>query len=454
VAMLWYTTIDHNAARSWVPAAVASSGFPGGEARVIVLPSTARRGGVAGGSVEYALARMTPRLAPGEPLRVLLIEDDDGDALLAEEMLAEANVPLSIVRVATMAEATRGPVDAHCVLLDLHLPDAMGLGALTKLRNHAPGTAVVVLTGRHDEVTGVAAVASGAQDYLVKGQVDGQLLVKALRYAWERKRAEEVEQELLEQQLLASENSRLERGLLPTPLINDPSLRLEPRYRPGRDGTLLGGDFYDAVELPDGRVHAVIGDVSGHGPDEAALGVALRIAWRSLVLAGLPKPEVMATIQRLLLHERVKFSFVTLCMMTIAPDRSSLRMRLAGHPPPLLITGDRVRLLPDEKLGLPLGVRADATWEPVDMELEPGWALLLHTDGVFEGRVHGAAERLGLDSMVDLLTKILRGDPDWRRHPGKVLDRLIAEVEEFNAGPLDDDIALALITHDPVTGTR
>jgi serine phosphatase RsbU (regulator of sigma subunit) len=400
--------------------------------------------------VEFALAPSdSSQLAPGQRLRVLLIEDDDGDALLVEEMLAETSVRVDLRRTATLAQALSGPIDADCVLLDLHLPDAFGLEALTRLLEHAPDTAVVVLTGQRDGQTGVAAVASGAQDYLVKDQVDGQLLVKALRYASERQRAEAVEQKLLEQEFLARENSRLERGLLPTPLIHDPTLRLEARYRPGRYGSLLGGDFYDAVELPDGRLHAVIGDVSGHGADEAALGVALRIAWRSLVLAGLPKPEVMSTVQRLLVHERIKFTFVTVCMVTIAPDRRSLRMRLAGHPPPLLITGNEVKLLPDTNLGLPLGVRPDATWEPIDVALEPGWSLLLTTDGVFEGRVPGGEDRLGLDNMSGLLLRILNEHPDWRHDQGLVLDRLIAEVEELNQGPMDDDIAMALLTHSP-----
>jgi serine phosphatase RsbU (regulator of sigma subunit) len=405
--------------------------------------------------VEFALAPAAmPRLAPGQRLRVLLIEDDDGDALLAEEMLAEAKFPVALDRLTTIAEALTGPIDADCVLLDLRLPDSDGLGALHKLRQHAPNTAVVVLTGHRDETTGVAAVAAGAQDYLVKDQVDGQLLAKALRYACERQRAEAVEQELLARQLVARENSRLERGLLPTPLIADPSLRLEPRYRPSRYGSLLGGDFYDAVELPDGRLHAVIGDVSGHGPDEAALGVALRIAWRSLVLAGLPKPEVMATLQRLLVHERIRFTFVTLCMVTVAPDRRSMRMRLAGHPPPLLIIGNTATQLSDRKLGLPLGVRPDAAWEPLDVVLEPGWSLLLTTDGVFEGRAPGSDERFGLDNMVALLCQILEESPDWRQRQGAVLDRLIAEVVELNKGPLDDDIALAILTHDPTVMAR
>jgi serine phosphatase RsbU (regulator of sigma subunit) len=386
-------------------------------------------------------------------LRVLLIEDDDGDALLVEEMLADAGTPVTLNRVATIAAALAGPVEADCVLLDLQLPDADGLVGLTRLRQHAPANAVVVLTGQRDELTGVAAVASGAQDYLVKDQVDGPLLVRAMRYAWERKRAEEVEQELLQQQLQANENSRLERGLLPTPLLTDAVLELDARYRPGRNGSLLGGDFYDAVELPDGTVHATIGDVSGHGPDEAALGVALRIAWRALVLAGLSTAEVLDTVQRLLVHERIRYSFVTLCMVSIPADRGSLRMILAGHPPPLLVVGNTGRLLPTVHLGFPLGISASATWRPLDVELDPGWSLLLYTDGVFEGKVEGSDDRLGHENMATLLLDMLRGDRTWRQSQGTVLDRLIARVEDLNGGPLDDDIAMALLTHHPEDAT-
>jgi serine phosphatase RsbU (regulator of sigma subunit) len=393
-------------------------------------------------------------MAPGHQLRVLLIEDDDGDALLVEEMLADSDHPVSLDRVETMAAAVSGQIHADCVLLDLQLSDVIGLDGLARLREHAPNTAVVVLTGQRDELTGVAAVASGAQDYLVKDQVDGPLLVKAVRYAWERKRAEKVEQQLLQQQLMASENSRLERGLLPTPLLADPSLAFATRYRPGRDGTLLGGDFYDAVELPDGTVQMMIGDVCGHGPDEAALGVALRIAWRACVFAGLPKAEVLATVDRVLVHERIEPIFATACMVSIAADRRSLRMCLAGHPPPVLITADgEAQLLPSDRLGVPLGLIADATWQRREVQLEPGWSLLLYTDGVFEGRIDGGPERLGHEDMAALLPALLRGVPGWRRDPRPALDQLIADVEQLNQGPLDDDLAVVMLAHNPTDRT-
>ena len=104
-----------------------------------------------------------------QPLRVLLVEDDDGDAFLVTELLADLSEHIEVRRVDTLASAVSAPLRADCVLLDLQLPDAVGLTALTRLRQHAPSTAVVVLTGQRDEAVGVAAVAAGAQDYLVKG---------------------------------------------------------------------------------------------------------------------------------------------------------------------------------------------------------------------------------------------------------------------------------------------
>jgi serine phosphatase RsbU (regulator of sigma subunit) len=78
----------------------------------------------------------------------------------------------------------------------------------------------------------------------------------------------------------------LERGLVPHPIVEDPSILIASSYLPGRRRSLLGGDFYDAVETPDGSLHLLVGDVAGHGPDEAALGAGLRIAWRALTLSG------------------------------------------------------------------------------------------------------------------------------------------------------------------------
>jgi signal transduction histidine kinase len=137
---------------------------------------------------------MTAMTAEERPLKLLLVEDNPGDARLIQEELKEVpSTRFEVLHVPRMAEAEalarEVPLDA--VLLDLSLPDGHGLANIPRLLQAAPAVPLVVLTGTDDERLAVQAVHQGAQDYLVKGQVTGPLLVRALRYAIERKRVEE-----------------------------------------------------------------------------------------------------------------------------------------------------------------------------------------------------------------------------------------------------------------------
>ncbi len=130
----------------------------------------------------------------GQGIRVLLIEDDDGDALLIREMLAEIKAHTFVLthadRVAkamALLAATRFGV----ILLDLSLPDGHGLELVMRVRQAAPETPIVVMSGSRDEELAVRIVQAGVQDYCVKGHVDSFLLGRALLYAIERKRIEE-----------------------------------------------------------------------------------------------------------------------------------------------------------------------------------------------------------------------------------------------------------------------
>jgi len=378
--------------------------------------------------------------AASGPIRLLLVEDDDGDALLVEELLDISGAPVEITRAPTLAEALRTDLaEIDCVLLDLDLPDAQGLSALHRLKTDRADLAVLVLTGLDDDQRGNEAVGAGAQDYLVKGQIDGQSLTRAVHYAVERLRADEARRELEVARVHAEENVRLERGLLPAPLVNDDHLVLNAHYRPGRRRALLGGDFYDAVQTADGTVHAVIGDVSGHGPDAAALGVSLRIAWRTLVIGGHSIQALLPTLQVVHGHERHhSWMFTTLCMATIAPGQRRLTLRLAGHPPPLLITPDGIESMEPAKGEPPLGVVDDARWTAYEHTLPEQWSLLLYTDGLIEGRTGVGNARLGAEG----LTAMLRGlDTD---SPGLVAT-LVERAEELNGGPLLDDVAAFVV---------
>jgi serine phosphatase RsbU (regulator of sigma subunit) len=388
---------------------------------------------------------------------VLLIEDDDGDALLVQELLLEASAPVSLNRVRSITEANPLLASAACVLLDLDLPDAHQLQGVHWLQENVPQVAVVVLTGLADEHLGAAAVRAGAQDYLVKGQVDGALLNRVIHYAVERRRFEEMQQQLREAQIYARENARLERGLLPSPLLSDDRLTVATRYRPGGGQMLLGGDFFDVVEGTDGWVHVVVGDVCGRGPEEAALGVCLRVAWRTMVLAGRPMAEVLAAVQQVLEHERHEDRlFVTLCMVSVAPDRSRARLHLAGHPPPLLLAPGGVTEL-RAPVSAPPGIAHLENWPVSEVALGDSWTLLMYTDGLIEGRIGAGPERLGSDGLTEIIEKHLHAvrsaGQERKPHDERLLDALVGRVRDLNGGDLDDDLAVLALGFPAVAGT-
>jgi serine phosphatase RsbU (regulator of sigma subunit) len=382
-------------------------------------------------------AKAAPRLS------VLLVGDDRADAVLVEELIADAAADIDFAWAPSISDAEQEltRIRPDCVLLDLNLPDATGIDALERIGSSDPAIPVVVLTGLNDEHFGISAVASGAQDYLVKGRVDPETLRRSLLYAIERKRAELTAVELHASRLRAGENARLERGLQPSPLLlDDPNVDITTRYRPSRAFAVLGGDFYDVVQTPDRTVHVMIGDVAGHGPDEAALGVTLRIGWRALTFAGLRGNERMRQLERILLTERpAKGIFATLLSLAFAPDSLRFTAVRAGHPGMLMHGNSDVQWL-EPPAGPALGLGA-TEWPVNELELPEGHGLLLLTDGLFEGHSGRGNERLGEDGLLELARSLAA-------LPGAAfVDALIGEVEARaqTHGGHTDDIAVVRV---------
>jgi serine phosphatase RsbU (regulator of sigma subunit) len=384
-------------------------------------------------------------------LRVLLVEDDEADAFLVQELLSEAEAAVDLEIAVSLAQALEKLAGVDCVLLDLGLPDAHGLDGLRQILAAVEGArsrtglgiAVCVLTGHQDEHLGAEAVGEGAQDYLVKGQVEGVLLARSLRYAVERKRADENAQRLREVELRQAESARLERGLLPQPLMDTRAVSLHPFYRPGRRRALLGGDFYDAVQTGD-RLHLLVGDVCGHGVEEAALGVELRVAWRALVLAGVDEDGVLPALEQVLVSERrLDELFTTVAMVSAELTGNQVSVRLAGHPPPVLLAGGRAEPLP-APTGLVLGIDPGRPRTATHFGLGTGdWSLLVYTDGLVDGYAKpGDEERLDVAGLCELLTEPAGQGRPVGQLPGWLFDR----AEEANGGPLADDVAMLLLS--------
>ncbi|MFJ4857457.1 PP2C family protein-serine/threonine phosphatase [Streptomyces sp. NPDC088730] len=394
----------------------------------------------------------------GADLTLLVIEDDPTGTLTVPELPATAGARVRIRSARNLTEAGRLLTDdVDCILLDLALPaggearTAQGEGAdnlatLKHVLRIAPRHAVIALTAQEDAGLAAEAVRVGAQDYLFRDELDGRLLSRAIRYAVERKRADVAQRQLTESRLRAQENARLERGLLPTPLLDGSDLHFAARYRPGRSRALLGGDFYDTVRTPDGTVHVMIGDVCGHGPDEAALGVELRIAWRALTLAGLCGDELLSTLQQVLEHERESEEiFATLCTVDIAPDGRRAGLCLAGHPAPLIARrGRAAHLLPYQDGGPALGLLPRARWPRRQVELGGSWSLMMYTDGLIEGRTGAGTQRLGQDGMVTMINRQLAEGLTGEA----LLEAAVTRVRELNGGELTDDVAVLLLDRD------
>ncbi|MCZ7417464.1 MULTISPECIES: PP2C family protein-serine/threonine phosphatase [unclassified Streptomyces] len=426
------------------------SSVPGGGKRSVVKPVSVGEGAGAAGTPLPAdapsAATLPAQAGPPRQAETLLVVDADpaGSPPLPE--LSDARGGRVRVRTArNLTEAERlFSEEVHCILLDLAQSD---LDLLRQVLRLAPGHAVLVLTREDDAERAAEAVRIGAQDYLYRDELDTRTLGRAIRYAVERKQADRAQRQLTESRLRAQENARLERGLLPTPLLRGSSLRFAARYRPGRSRALLGGDFYDTVRTSDGTVHAMIGDVCGHGPDEAALGVELRIAWRALILAGLVGDRLLATLQQVLEHERRSEEiFATLCMIDIAPDGRRAGVCLAGHPAPLLARpGAAPRLLPEDSAGPALGLLPRARWARTAVELGGSWGLMMYTDGLIEGRASAQTrQRLGQEGMMRIVAEAMAAGATGET----LLDEVLTHVRDLNGEELADDVAVLLLNRD------
>jgi serine phosphatase RsbU (regulator of sigma subunit) len=173
----------------------------------------------------------------------------------------------------------------------------------------------------------------------------------------------------------------LQRALLPTRLPNRAGLRCDALYIPAEREALIGGDWYDAFELPDGRIVFSVGDVTGHGLDAAVTAERLR---RGIFAAAFQEHEAAAIISRAQIALESELDApATAIVGVISGDLSTLSYASAGHPPPIL-AGPRIPARVLELGGAPFGVGIPLLAPTHTVALEPGAVVLFYTDGLTE----------------------------------------------------------------------
>ena len=239
-------------------------------------------------------------------------------------------------------------------------------------------------------------------------------------------------------------NERLQAQLLPRVRLAATDVVLSSVYFPGESGMLIGGDFHDAVELDDGRLAVIVGDVVGHGPDAAALGAALRSGWRISVLSGLEPSDVMAALDRAVRTERTNpDAFSSAVCAVVSVDRRAITFCVAGHPAPILVEEGAVRSVAIER-GPLLGVMDHADWPAARVDLSRRWSVVLYTDGLVEGSVgrrHDAGE--GEETLREWVRQLAGTGIDEQ-----ALTALVSSARESAGGVLADDVAVVAISSD------
>ncbi|KUL72317.1 hypothetical protein ADL34_21125 [Streptomyces sp. NRRL WC-3605] len=370
---------------------------------------------------------------------MVLLSEDEQDAVhvrrLLPHRLADALVRHTSVEEGCGTSGGDGPL---CVLVGGAPAGRTLADVVTRVRRHAPDAAVLVLEGTHasdafrsvaDSVQGRADHRGGAPDEFRR-----KIWVALQRAAAGRTVAGEE---------IARDNAVLERGLLPHLTLRADGFTTAFHYAPGRAHTLLGGDFCDVVRGDDGSLHVVMGDVSGHGAAAAALGVHLRLAWRTAVLCGQSQLEQLRLLERILTEERTEEdTYATAVSLVLSPRRRTLRTVTAGHPGFLHRHGGGVRWV-EPPPGLPLGLfPGQGDWCESEMAMPDGDGVVLFTDGLYEGRTAGG--RLGEEGLLRLAGRLAHLEAQT------FVDALVRGVSQLAApfGGLRDDVAVLHLSCD------
>ena len=337
-------------------------------------------------------------------------------------------IELDAPAMATLRQAL-GPLDLET--------DDLGSKALERFRDVYVKLAVPLVN--QGELVGMLNLGSrlsnteySTQDYRLLEKLGGHAAA-AMRVALlvRERDADLRERERIESEMRVAR--MIQQQLLPKTLPQVEGWDVHVHYHPARE---VGGDFYDFLSLPDGRLALVAGDVTGKGVPAALVMATTRSLLRGEVARNLGPAATLGAANRQLCDDVPQHMFVTCLCAIVDPATGHMSMANAGHNLPYLRNGKRVREF--RATGMPLGLMPDVVYEEYETQLAPGDSFLLHSDGLAEARnVEG--EMFGFPRMKSVLEQ--DGDPDV------VIGHLLDALRNFTGSDWeqDDDITLVLL---------
>lgn len=383
------------------------------------------------------------------PLQILMIEDDDAYADLVVRMLEASGSEVVIAPKMEVALRHLAGRQFDVILSDLNLPDSRGIETFQKVLAAAPRLPIVVLTGEDDDALGLRCVQSGAQDYLIKDQLETPILLRALTYAIERKRVQlesaRVSEELRRQNDELNADLRMaqqvQTAMLPVGNSRSNGLvSFAHRYLPAGP---VGGDFFTEFCSSKGPCGVVLFDVMGHGVRAALVTGLLRaLVDESSVLSLGPERFLTQLNKNLreIFRQADQQIFVTALCAVADPIEQQLYFASAGHPNPIhLDTVNQKVLSLEAQRGPPLGIADEGTWVKHTAAFGKGHRVLMFTDGLYE--VEGPdGQQFGMQRLADAAGRKMK------LPSAQLLAELVEEGQEFSTtGDFHDDVCVIVI---------
>ncbi|CAA7617767.1 Stage II sporulation E [Magnetospirillum sp. LM-5] len=330
------------------------------------------------------------------PVRVLLVEDDPGDARLVWEALQssdEARFKVTHVRSIADAKTQLETPGWDAVLLDLTLPDSAGIGTLGKIQAVARSLPIVVMTGLSDPKLANYALEVGAQDFLVKGDVSSGMVARAIRYAIARMKTQQAFQSLVT--MLEAERSRMQQeidaarsmqfALLPRPdrlrpRLDHLGLMVETYFEPSSG---IGGDLWSSLDCGDNAIGFLAFDFSGHGVQAALNAFRLHALIHDHSHLASDPAELLTALNVAMKPLLPTGQYATVFYGIIDCAANELRWAAGGWPPPLHFSGDAPPVALDTR-GLPLGISTKAFYETSTIPFGLNDQLVLYSDALPE----------------------------------------------------------------------
>jgi len=374
---------------------------------------------------------------------ILIVDDTPANLRLLSQMLTERGYRARPVPDGPLALAAVQAQPPDLILLDIRMPGMNGYQVCERLKADAltrdiPIIFISALDATQDKVR---AFTAGGVDYVIKpfqveevmARVETHLALRELQ-----RRLQDANKKMARELALAGE---VQASLLPRQLPELPGWQISVTLEPARE---TSGDYYDFIPLPNARLGIVVADVTGKGAG-AALYMALSCTLIRTFAAQYPtQPElVLSVVNRRILEDTNSSQFVTVFYGILDPATGTLVYCNAGQWPPYLIgpqnDKDVQKLI---RTGAPLGIFEDKTWERGVVQLAPGDALVLYSDGITEAH-NLQMEIFDEERLLDVAQASIG------RSAQEMLDAIMLKLHEFvGDAPQSDDIALVVLVRE------